>query len=77
MYEHVYASSPQGCVCDVKYYEFPNGVSGDVGDFEGFDCSKRGWLLILFIEEFSQREIVPSTIVPKVGRSFLIDNLTI
>jgi len=31
----------QGCVCDVKYYEFPNGVSGDVGDYEGFACSKR------------------------------------
>lgn len=31
----------QGCVCDVKYYAFANGVSGDVSDFEGFDCSKR------------------------------------
>jgi len=31
----------QGCVCDVKYYEFADGVSGDVSDYEGFDCSQR------------------------------------
>lgn len=31
----------QGCVCDVQYYSFPNGVAGEVSDFEGYDCSKR------------------------------------
>ena len=30
-----------GCDCDVHYHEFPDGVSGDVSDWIGYDCSLR------------------------------------
>ena len=30
-----------GCDCDVHYHEYPDGVSGDVSDWIGYDCSLR------------------------------------
>lgn len=30
-----------GCDCDVHYHEYPDGVSGDVSDWTGYDCSLR------------------------------------
>ena len=31
----------RSCDCDVHYHEYPDGVSGDVSDWTGYDCSLR------------------------------------
>ena len=69
MYLGLCISFSQGCVCDVKYYEFPNGVSGDVGDYEGFDCSKRE----LLGDSVNGEAIASIFVLKAVG--LLIDNL--